>query len=232
MNNKKFYFLGILGVVVAGVVIFGLWYQGIFGQSKHGLMAAVKDRPDLVAITDQIKKDEQVIKEDPEKVSAYLALGLNWKSLGELAPRRQRDFYEQSLKIYNEGIERFGSKNILFYLNHGKVAEIVEDYARAEQDYRQVIAISPGDESGYISLATLYDYKMHKSKEEILAVFKQGIEKLFNPIALVAARGSYLRRVGDNRAALKDYEVLVENLPSNGYQKIVEELKEKIAAES
>ena len=183
----------------------------------------------MIALFNKAQDQEAKIKATPDNAALYLSLGLTWKSLGDLSGTEA--FYKNSLASYEEGIKRFGSKNILFYLNAGTVAELLSDYGTSERYYKKAIEISPGDDNGYAYLATLYDYKLHKSKEEVVAVYNQGIQKLVNPISMIAARGSFLRRIGDYRGALPDYEILVKNFPDRqGYKDIVLELKAKIDA--
>lgn len=227
MNKKKIVSLILVSLLILGGFVGVLWQQGIIGRGDRALYNKIKDRRNLVEVLERAQDLENKIKTTPEKVGLYLQLGLEWKTLGDLSG--EPGFYKKALTVYETGITKFGSKNILFYLNAGKTAELLEDYTVAEKYYQQAIAVSPGDENGYLNLASLYDYKLHKSKEAVVAVFNQGGQKLFNPIAIIAARASYLRRIGENSAALADYETLVKNFPDNqGFKNIVSELKEKI----
>ncbi len=230
-TKSKKILAGVIGMLFIALIVFGGWYFGFIPGTDRNIYARIKNNPELLAPYEQIQKDNETIKKTPDKVVAYIDLGLSWKTLGDLSPTDKNVFYQKARDAYQAGAQRFGTKNIIFYLNDGKVAELMGDYAGAEANYKKMIEISAGDESGYINLATLYDYKLHKTPAEILAVYNQGIAKLFNPIAVVGARGTYLRRIGDFQNALPDYELLVKNYPNNqGYKDIVEELKAKIKA--
>ncbi len=231
-SKNKIALIILAGVLVLGITAGSIWYSGAFGISERRLYASIKNNPELVAPYEQAQKDIETIKKTPDKVTAYVDLGLSWKTMGDLSLKNKDIFYQKARDAYQAGAQRFGTKNVIFYLNDGKVAELMGDYADAEANYKKMIEISAGDEAGYISLATLYDYKLHKTPEEIVAVYNQGIAKLFNPIALVSARGTYLRRIGDYKNALADYQLLVKYYPNNdGYKAIVQELNAKIKGE-
>jgi tetratricopeptide (TPR) repeat protein len=228
MNTRRRIFIILGAVIILGGGIFLAWYFGFIGSGDRYLYRAIQNRPDLVAIFNDTKIQEAKIKASPEKAGIYLTLALDWKSLGDLSGTGA--FYKKSLAVYEDVIKKFGTKNILFYLNAGKVAELVPDFGKAETYYKKAIEISPGDDSGYTDLAELYDYKLHKTKEEVVAVYTQGAKKLVNPIVMIGQRGSYLRRIGDYSGALPDYEILATNFPDNqGYKDIVADLKSKIA---
>lgn len=214
-------------IIIAVIVLGGLWQRGIIGGRNRILFEKIKDKPDLVAIFEKVKKSQEEIAKNPEKVSAYFDLGLYWKSIAELGGGEP--FFQKSLEAYEAGIEKFGQKNILFYLNGGKLAERLGDYAKAELYFQKAIEISPADESGYLYLVDLYSYKLNRPKEEILKVFEEGVKKMVNSIPLIAGRASYLRRVGDYKMALEDYKILSENYPNNqGYKEVIKELEEAI----
>lgn len=224
----KKYFIIFGGLIIVAVIVWsGLWQQGIIGAREKLLFNKIKDRPDLVAIFDKVKKSQEEMAKNPEKASVYFDLGLYWKSIAELGGGEP--FFKESLKVYEKGIEKFGQKNILFYLNGGKLAERLEDYNKAEQYYRKAIEISSADESGYLYLVDLYSYQMKKTEEDVLKVFEEGQKKMMNSMPLIAGRASYLRRIGDYKMALEDYKILVQNYPNNqGYKEIVQELEQKL----
>lgn len=214
-------------IVVAIVVLVVLWQQGIIGTRERLLFNKIKDHPDLVAIFNKVKKSQEEMAKNPEKASVYFDLGLYWKSIAELGGGEP--FFKESLKVYEKGIEKFGQKNILFYLNGGKLAERLEDYGKAEKYYKKAVEISPADESGYLYLVDLYSYKMEAPKEEILKIFDVGLKVMMDSTPLIFGRASYLRRIGDYKMALEDYKILVQNYPSNqGYKEIVQELEQKL----
>lgn len=226
--SKKHLSIAAAGVAAIVLLAVGLWHQGYIGSGDRRLRRLIKNKPELVTLYDQAHALEEQIKKEPEKVSLYLDLGFRWKSIGDRSGGLPV-FYQRSLEAYQGGITRFGSKNIIFYLNAGKIAEILENYGTAEKYYRQAISVSPHDDYGYSYLTELYSYKMNKSKDEIIAVYNEGIKNLGNPAKLIWARGSYLRRIGAYAEALADYQLLVKNFPDNvGYKEIAAELEAKV----
>ncbi len=227
MSRKKFFIAG--GVGLAAVIVLVIaWRQGFLGGDNK-LYRSIKANPELVNLFNLAKKREAEFAKNPDKPALYFDAGLAWKSIAERKADGKQPFFEKSLADYERGIEKFGQGNILFYLNAGHMAESLEDYAKAERYYKKAIEISSADESGYLNLVDLYYYKLHKSKEEILSVFSVGTTKMVFTIPLIAARATYLRRVGEYAEALKDYQTLSQAFPQNtGYKEIIQELQNNI----
>ncbi len=212
---------------MAGLVIAGLWQQGLLGNGDKRLFNQIKNKPELAALFEKVQKTKADIKNEPEKVSLYFDLGFYWKSIGELGGGEL--FFKKSLEAYEMGIAKFGRKNILFYLNGGKLAERVGEFTKAELYYRKAMEISSADESGYLYLVDLYSYKMNKPKDEILKVFEDGTKKMVAPIPLIAGRAAYLRRINDFALALDDYKLLSQTFPNNqGFKDVIQELEQAI----
>lgn len=224
-RKKKIILISIVAVIFLAAVFFIIWQKGFWGNSDGRLFKLIQDKPDLVGIFNKVQEAKAAIAKDPENAGFYFNLGLGWKSIGELGGGTP--FFQKALEVYEAGIEKFGQKNILFYLNGGKLAERLEDYEKAEKYYKKAIEISSADENGYLYLVDLYSYKMNKSKEDVLKVFEEGQKKMMNSVLLIAGRASYLRRIGDYEMALKDYQLLSENFPDNqGYKIIIAELEQ------
>lgn len=226
---KLISFLVGVGVLLAGGTLLA-WNQGLLFNPDRALYNQIKHEPSLVALFNKAKEAEQKINAHPEVVAPYFDAGLYWKSIAEQMPGGDRaPFFKRSLAVYERGIKRFGQTNILFYLNGGKLAERVADYAKAEAYYRQAIAIAPGDESGYINLADIFAFKTQRPKADILALYTAAEKRMINPVTIIAARASYLRHIGDYAAALKDYITLSQAFPKNeGYQAVIAELQAKL----
>jgi len=224
--NKRKLIISIIVVLVI-VVIVVLWQKNIINNPDNKLFNQIKNDPSLVEIFDKAKDVEKRLSDNSVQPQDYLTLGFYWKSLGDRA--NIKDFYYKSLAVYEAGAEKYGTQNTLFYWNAGKLAEDINDYERAESYYKKSIEIAPGDESGYIGLASLYFYKMKKTEAEVLKVYEEGIKKMVINTPLIAARASYLRLVGDNVKALDDYKILLEIYPDNaGYKEIIKELQQNL----
>jgi len=228
MSKKTKIICGML--LVVGLIAGWRWYLGSDSAPDRQLYSYIKRNPELGALYNKAIAKEKEIAKTPDKPTLYFDAGLYWKSIAEQSSENQRPFFEKSLLIYERGIEKFGQNNILFYLNGGKLAERLEDYAKAERYYKQAVKISPADESGYLALVDLYYYKLKLPKEDILAVFDVGMSSMINTVPLVSGRASYLRRIGEYAAALKDYRTLSKVFPQNaGYKEIIQELQSQLA---
>src|SRR3989338_43191 len=117
MSTRNKIFIGIGAGVIIGLGIFFSWYFGYIGSGNRYLYRTIRKNPDLIALFNKAQDQEAKIKATPDNAALYLSLGLTWKSLGDLSGTEA--FYKNSLASYEEGIKRFGSKNILFYLNAG-----------------------------------------------------------------------------------------------------------------
>lgn len=223
MNRKSVISISILVVVVLAIV---LW-QVAYNNPDQKLLNQIKNDPSLVEIFSKAKEVEKRLLDSSVQPQDYLTLGFYWKSLGDRS--NIKDFYYKSLDVYESGAQKYGSQNVLFYWNAGKLAEEISDYAKAESYYKKSIETAPGDESGYIGLASLYFYKMKKTEAEVLKVYEEGMKKMVINTPLVAARASYLRLVGDNAKALEDYKTLLNLFPENvGYKEIIQELQQNL----
>ena len=131
MNRAKILAGGAALILLAGASMW-LWYRGFIGGDPK-LLRSIQDKPELVALFKKAKADEKEITKKPEDAARYIDAGLQWKSVAELASVNQPAFFRRSLSSYEKGIERFGQKNILFYLNAGKIAERVNELSKAER---------------------------------------------------------------------------------------------------
>lgn len=220
---KKF-----LPLIIILAIIAGLAWWFLFGGSEQALIGSLKGDPTLVENYHTARETKKKLMADRENAALYMTLGLDWKTVAEYAPK-PAPFFKLSLQVYEDGIEKFGDKNILFYLNAGNIAERLQEYEKARTYYKKAIQISSGDESGYLALADLYEYFLKEPKEKILAIFADGEKMVVYNLPIIGARASYLRRIGDHEAALKDYTVLRENFPDRvGYQEVIAELEQLI----
>ncbi len=227
MFSIKHYWLGGLASALVFAVLAVLYWQGIIFNPDRALFNTVKNKPEVKKMYEAAQAAEHKIKTEPDQPARYLQAAIAWKGIGDLL--QDQRFLAKSLLVFQDGIERFGQNNILFYLNAGKVAESMNDFEKAEKYYRAASTISPLDESPYLYLADLYIYKVKKSKADILAVYAEAEAKVGNKLTVVWARGTYLRNTADYAGALKEYEVLVKSFPNeSGYKEIVAELKTKL----
>lgn len=181
----------ILFIILAGGIFYYFYF---YNPIEAKLQDLKKTLPEFTEFIDEIIKMEKALKKDKTRIENYLNLGLSWKSLADRT--RDPEHYQQALKIYQEGIKLTKHKNTVFINNAGHMAEYLENFALAENYYKEAIGVAPGDELGYLNLIDLYRYKLKKSPEEIMAVFDQGIAKMFNPRILETRKKQYLEEIG------------------------------------
>lgn len=225
--SKKYLIGGIIVIAVIGV----FWSIQHWKKTANGddarLFGEIKDQPALVDLFNKAVTKENDLAAHPDQAGLYFDLGLYWKDIGEQGG--PKDFLQKSLAVYESGIPRFGQSNILFYLNAGQLAEETGDYVKARGYYQKAIQISPADESGYIDLANLYNYRLHQPEAAVVAVYNAGQKAMFNATPIVVARAAYFKRIGDYPAALKDYQQLSQVYPNDGGFKIaIQELTAEI----
>lgn len=158
-----------------------------------------------------------------DEAGLLVSLAFEWKSLGEVT---QDNFYfQKALEVYKIGIDKFGTKNVPFYWNGGKVAELMGDYTQAEYLYKEAIRIAPVYPEAHLFLTELYQYKLNKSPVEVLAAYAEGLKATQGEANVYLSQCSYLKRV-DKPKAIECYQVLVDNLPNGEmYKEVIAELK-------
>ena len=139
MTNRNKMIFGGIGAAVL-IVATALWFFGFVPGTDKALLRLIKDRPDLVTVFNEAtRKEKQAGAEKSDKlVVLLLGSAQDYKTLGELIndEQKQKLFFKKSLDIYEWGIEKYGSKNIIFYLNGGKIAERLGDLEKAESFYK------------------------------------------------------------------------------------------------
>ncbi len=229
-KRNKLIALSILGVLVLG---FGsaIYYQRAApAREQQTVLQKLGNKSELFAIYDKVKSAQAVLqhpKDEGEETGNLISLGNNWKALAELT--KDDYFYNKALAAYQEGIRKFGEKNVIFYWNAGGLAENHGDFALAEHYYKESIRIAPSYGDGYIKLAELYHFRMHKSDDEVEAVYKQG--RNANPAdgPLILENAVYLKSIGRYKDAVEEYKILLKVYPDNtGYQQSIKELEAKL----
>ena len=158
-----------------------------------------QNNPELSKYVDDVIKWQEKLKEDESNIEMYNTLGLAWKSLAEWGRNSKlenyQNYYGEALKVYEAGIEKTLRKNTLLMTNAGNMAKYLEDYELAEDYYKEAITGSPGDVTYYVLLAELYEYNMNKTKEEIVAVYDEGMKRVLDVGFLEKRKESYLNRI-------------------------------------
>lgn len=196
MKNKK---IIIVIVCLLVVLVIGSGYYFLRGEKGINLEKLKQQNPDLATWVDDVAKWDKQLKDDESRIESYNTLGMTWKQLADQACFKQvencKQYYGEALKVYQKGIDVSKRTNTLLMTNAGNMAKNMDDYVLAEDYYKEAISVSPGDSSYYILLAELYEYRMNKTKEEVVAVYDQGIARVITPGFLTKRKADYLSRV-------------------------------------
>lgn len=170
--------------------------------SKNNILQELENNhPELSEYIKEVEEAQKEFEMNPDDIAQYNHLGLAWKGLADrvndLKLSNRDYFYEQALDVYLAGVEASDRKNTLLIVNAGNMAQYLEKYEQAEDLYKEAIFVSPGDWTYYVRLADLYEYKMKKSSDEILAVYESGEEKVMNPESLITIKEQYLNRISE-----------------------------------
>jgi tetratricopeptide (TPR) repeat protein len=194
MTKKIFcLILAVLIIAAAG------WYF-FTGDKRQADLENLKEQyPKLTVYVDDVINKQESLKENENEIERYTSLGLAWKSLADWARSEgvgnYNDYYREALKVYEAGIDKSLRRNTLLMINAGNIAKYLVDYRLTENYYKEAISVSPGDETYYALLAELYEYEMKKPKEEVLAVYDEGLKRVLNVGWLTARKEAYLERL-------------------------------------
>src|SRR3989338_6694274 len=227
-RNKIIILIIAVFVLIVGGIVFNQRTAG--AREEQTVLKKIGDKKELLDIYDKVKRAQAILnnpKDENEEVGNLLSLGNNCKALAELT--KDDYFYTRSLAVFKEGIRKFGHKNIIFYLNDSGLAENNGNYSLAEHYYKESIRIAPSYGDGYIKLAELYSFRMKKSEDDVVMVYKQG--RSANPAngPLLLEYAVYLKNIGRFKDAFEEYKLLLKVFPDNaGYQQIIKELEAKL----
>lgn len=233
MSKRNKVTIGIIVVlcVIGASIATAVYYQRTAAvREEQTVLAKLKGNQDLLAVYDKIKKAEAVLqhpKDQNEETAYLLSLANNWKDLAEQT--KDDYFYNKALSAFEEGIRKFGEKNVIFYWNAGGLAENHGDFATAEHYYKESIRIAPAYGDGYIKLAELYRFRVHKTDDEVEAVYKQG--RTTNPMngPLLLENAAYLKGIGRYKDAIEEYKLLLKVFPGNaGYLQSIKDMEAKL----
>ncbi|MBA3047313.1 hypothetical protein KKC83_01510 [Patescibacteria group bacterium] len=195
MIKKIIVFVVIALLFIAGFYLFLNKEQQ---TSISDLEIIKQNHPELSKYIDDAVKWREKLKEDENNIEMYNTLGLAWKSLADWGRNSKlenyQDYYAEALKVYEAGIEKTLRKNTLLMTNAGNMAKYLEDYELAEDYYKEAITVSPGEVTYYALLAELYEYEMKKTKEEVAAVYDEGMKRVLDVGFLEKRKDAYLNR--------------------------------------
>ena len=201
MSNKKIIIGAAIILLLAAVAATAFWfYQTKTPAGQTNRLESLKtEHPEWASYIDNVIKWQGELAKDQNNIENYTTLGLFWKTLADYASSAKlenyKDYYREALNVYEAGIVKAERKNTLLMINAGNMAKYLEDYKLAEDYYKEAISVSPGDATYYVSLAELYEYEMKKTKEEVIAIYDEGLKRTLDVGFLQKRKESYLKRV-------------------------------------
>lgn len=223
LTKRNLIMAGAVTIVAGGFIIYQLVYSP--RQMNRQILMRLGDNKEWLGqyegLKEKIKKNEETGGKDQ---AALISLGFAWKGLGDAT--KDNYFLKQALNIYQQGINRFGSQNVIFYWSAGSVASSMEEFELAEKHYKKAIAAAPSYVEGYTYLADLYRFKLKKTPDEIIKVYGDGIKATDGSLQLILDKSSYLRSIGRYEESLEGYKILSKQYPNNrGFEDVIRELE-------
>jgi tetratricopeptide (TPR) repeat protein len=135
-----------------------------------------------------------------------------------------KEKYNSAIDNFKKAISISKEKFWLPFFNLGNAYRKIGDFKNAETAYDRAIEISNfGESSLYLAKFEMYRYEIKKSEAEIMTAYSAAIEKAYENANLIVSYAAYLRDIGQNKEAIKYYEMLLEKYPDNDLYK--EEIK-------
>lgn len=197
------------------------------------LPAEPKDADDNVKklYADANAKHEARVK-DPNYV-AYMAEGLEWKSIGDYAKTDRNVYYTYAAYVYAEAGKKFPEQWVP-WLNVGNMFNLIGEYARAEQAYKKAILIDPTRNEAFSALVDMLFYGRVKPTDDIVKYLNAAFAGITQDQPFAAfTYAKYLLTYQKNAEALAVFTLAHKNVPGDDrLPKEIEALQKVMRGES
>src|SRR3989338_8931905 len=178
-------------LVIAGIgVFFGFQYVQDQKELRYFEGLASKRPDDGAQLVEQLLKTRADLRDrnKDNDFAAYANIGVNLNILGEK---------EEALKWYEKAF-LIDPESLLVLNNMADIYSDLGNYDKAEQNWLKLTELYPDKTMFYRSLGNLYWYRMHKSPQDIEALFKRGLEATNSNSDLLTWLISYFSETGNN----------------------------------
>jgi tetratricopeptide (TPR) repeat protein len=198
-------------------------------RTQDQLKQAIAAHKDAAAAYQTIQETEKTKEKDSKNPAPYITIGNNWVLIADLLQNQAAR--DQAIAEYERGIAAVGTKNTILLINAGNVYRTSGRFAEAEAKYRMAIVADPGYAAGYERLIDLYRFGMQKTSADIIPIYQQALESVFDNAITVQSLAEYLSAIGRYRDAIPYYQLLAKKYPEQ-FLPIVQSLEERVALAS
>ncbi len=190
-------------------------------------IAALKADPRTAESAERLEKNMQRVAEDPADVEALIGLGNSWKQVFDMTG--EDTHVVRAIAAYERAVDASQGKNTVVLSNLATAYRLAKRPQQAENVLREAIAANAGDPTLYIQLVEVLRIDLKRGSEEIIDVYRLGLDQLVDNAPLVQSLAIYLEDIGRLRDALTYYKLLAPTYPTIAEK--VAELERRIAQE-
>src|SRR3989344_3935567 len=218
-----------IGVAVIALFAVGLWFGGLLrvgpaqAPSLGREISFPADFPQeaRTILTQNVETLRAQLRQDPEDVSAWLDLAIQYKTIND---------FDGAVEIweYLAGAK----KHPVAYYNLGSTYHLdLKQYARSEDYFRKAVEANPGFALNYMGLHELYKYSYKQDSTLAADSLKEGIDKVTHNsrIDLITALAGYYVEKGDKTQAVEWYSKAKLAATSAGNPALANQIQKQIA---
>ncbi|MBP9749008.1 tetratricopeptide repeat protein [Patescibacteria group bacterium] len=198
-------------------------------QKNQYLLESIAAHKDAAEAYKTIQETEKTKEKDRQNPGPYITIGNNWVLIADIL--QSQDARDEAIAEYERGVAVVGSKSTILLLNAGNAYRNSGRFEEAEAKYKMAIEADPGDGAGYERLVDLYRFSMQKTSADIIPVYQQALEKVFDNARIVQSLAEYLSAIGRLRDAVPYYQLLAKKYPEQ-FLPIIRSLEERLAVAS
>jgi len=218
-----------LSMAAAGCGKYSIGTLKAIKSFKDGNLAyAQKDWKKAVSHYEEVIQHPDAFDQYPQLVTSYFFLGNSYDQLYK--PAKQGDatndgYIQKAIEYYRKEADdphtdKQWKKSALEYLAAAYGSDKLNDPAKAEPVYKEIIALDPTEPANYLALAKLYEDSGRYDDAE--AQYKKAQEVKPNDPGVLAAIAGYYNRQGDFAKTIDALEKAAALEPNNpeGYHRV------------